>query len=119
MIPSQTKIFAGSWNRVYKSDYNLQVFEHRNTKRLAIADQSGSQPHLTDDGTIWIDKSLPITLGGKYGCHLPVIEEGQEFEGMSTTCTYNLACFLNERYGFQLKVGDKYILNVDKDLSDI
>jgi hypothetical protein len=43
----------------------------------AIADNSGTRPHITDDGVLWLDFTRPIrvTIGGYAGASLPVRKE--------------------------------------------
>jgi hypothetical protein len=50
-----------TWNPVIDLPSGHRVFAGGG--RFAVADESGSWPHLTDDGVLWLDFDRPLTLG--------------------------------------------------------
>ena len=50
------------WKLLRKIPLNHRWFLDENSGRVSCCDQSGSRPHLTDDGPLWLNKELPIVI---------------------------------------------------------
>lgn len=55
------------WQLVYGNpDKDHSYWVDRNSGRIAIKDESGELPHLTDDGVLWLDTHTPIVIDGSH-----------------------------------------------------
>ncbi len=118
MIPTKVKY---KWTHLYTSRDPIEGKGNRiyqdQTKRLAIADNSGTLPHTTDDGALFIDITKIEAQGGLLasdywpgqglGCSVPVITEAGE-DGYFAGFGPDGACWLAR----QLKV--PIIVEVDR-----
>lgn len=63
------------WHFTHRLDSEHRIFWDRHSLRLAIADNSGETPDLTDDGVLWISKDENVLLNvedGKISVNIPV-----------------------------------------------
>lgn len=85
------------WKSLYRVHKGHKVFEEVGTGRLAIADDSGDLPELTEDGLLWIDLSRKIWLETASCARLPLIDDkGRESH---TPTSMGLARWLAEKTG--------------------
>jgi hypothetical protein len=89
-----------SWKLLYRVVDGHKIFAERSTGRLAIADDSGLIPELTEDGLLWVDMDRDIRLdavGSRICGRLPLVDEkGRESH---TPTTIKLALWLAAREG--------------------
>ena len=69
--------------------------------QIAIADDSGRTPELTDDGTLWLDFSRPMVVAGRFACIPITNEERGEFV---TGTDLETVFMLSERYDWAIMI---------------
>jgi len=88
-----------TWEKVERLPDGHRIFFAGD--KIAIADNSGRTPELTDDGTLWMDFSRPLVVAGKFAC-IPIInEERGEFV---TGTDFETVLMLSERYDWAIKI---------------
>jgi hypothetical protein len=90
-----------SWERLPSGH---RIFRTNDPARIAIADNSGRTPEVTDDGTLWLDFERPIVVAGK-AAFAPVRSEERE-EGFVTPIDFATALWLSETYQWPIKQHD-------------
>lgn len=100
------------WTSLVKMDGSHRWCKDENSGRISISDESGSRPHLTDDGVLWLDKDKPIQLlqydyepdsgSNSPSLNIPVID----YAGRShvTGCTLRELMYLIREHDMQFEV---------------
>lgn len=66
-----------AWLLSLKVSRGHRYFTDAETKRVAVADDSGRTPDQTDDGVLWLDTSRPIKLGLE-GADIPLLRPSRD-----------------------------------------
>jgi hypothetical protein len=74
--------------------------------RYAVADESGDNPEQTDDGVLWLDFSVPISVGtnvfeGREYICIPLINDAGERS--RTITTMQGALYLSARFDWKIR----------------
>lgn len=96
---------ARTWQLLETLPGGHRLFRSPGSSSIYIADESGRTPDLTDDGPLWLDQTMPLTVefekhAGNQ-CHVPVIGDA--------TSTYRVpvsvadVLWLSDRYGWAIE----------------
>lgn len=77
------------WVRAGTLPDGHKLFRQEGTDRIAIADESGDAPHLTDDGVLWLDFSRPL-VAHEQSCHIPLTNDRGNHTLVTVTDTLTL-----------------------------
>jgi len=94
------------WKLLRKIPGNHRWFLDENSGRVSCCDQSGARPHLTDDGTLWLNKELPIVISdydGRICISAPVIK-GRTDDKCHITCNLNEMTYLVREHDMRVEV---------------
>jgi hypothetical protein len=93
-----------AWSEVERLPDGHRLFFYEDM--IAIADNSGRTPEVTDDGLLWLDFSRPLSLCGR-NCFIPINDGEREF---ATITDFTTVLMLSERYEWPISnQGVKFI----------
>jgi len=62
------------WSLVIRFPGGHRYFRNLDNDKVSACDNSGSRPHLTDDGVLYVDDKRPVVIGSNYGT-VPVLHD--------------------------------------------
>ena len=99
------------WNLVLKDGGNgHSLWFDKNEKSYAIKDRSGSRPHLTDNGVLWVDVAGNATVGflerwdDKLVVNIPLIDK--RGSSCSTICEFDFGIDIVKKFGMSIEITD-------------
>lgn len=100
-------IATARWNLLCKLNDGHRLFElDSNQDEIAIADDSGTTPDLTDDGVLWLDRTRPLIVYSEeqpVSCAIPLRDQHGEATRTPTDAASIL--YLAARFDWAVKVG--------------
>jgi hypothetical protein len=80
-----------NWTKLFSIRGGHKYFRDEITKKIALADNSGSTPDRTDDGVLWLDTSRCVCIATdsthRTWISIPVLKEHAETGWMDKSCT--------------------------------
>lgn len=95
---AQTNKKTYSWE--FLGRFGHQYFQEKTSGLIAIADDSGSKPELTDDGVLYLDTSCPVQAGTS-GFSIPLVFNNKRSSTIASSAEVRYVC---EYHGMKLSV---------------
>lgn len=97
------------WTLAFEVKGGHRYFRDEETGKIGVADDSGENPELTDDGLLWLDQSRPITLSDTSGSSggIPLVDEEGKKYGMSERMS--AAVIVAKMFGMKIKCGEHWL----------
>jgi len=90
-----------AWTDMRRLPDGHRMFFTEDPRRVAIVDNSGRTPELSDDGVLWINFDEPVAICGR-NCFIPIIDnEGRKY---STPTDFDTTFLLSQEYGMNLNL---------------
>lgn len=97
-----------NWVLEFKDSGNgHSLWFDKNENRYAIKDRSGSRPHLTDNGVLWVDVAGNATVGflekwDKLVVQIPLINK--RGDSCSTICEFDFGIDIVKKFGMSIEL---------------